>query len=579
MMFKRKNKTKLTIWQHLVAVCEKTILLLVCGFGLFIGVAVANEIDLDKPVEPEPGKGIAVFSFTASGEIQSSSFLSWRKVGADDPNGEIRVSRTTFFGNEELYDSPRKEFGRLVALALPAGTYEFYNYRNEGYKDLRNAKQEFSRRFIVEPGKIQYVGSIDVYAMYPEFSGGRLLGAALLGVWFGSIEVLPSLRNAADQDLPLMVSKGNGLALSSISLNLTPDENDRRTFDYLQTLSVKADTGDVIAKSQLMHGLSIGWTLTESMERIRVMSDHAKFRQLAEELSTRGIGGADYYLGKLYDPLIKNQLVGRPPSDSKRAFNHYLADAGRYFRPAMSRVYRVYDKGLLDMKEDSMLASLWEKRAEGMGNMAVEAVPYVGEPGKAEFQRFVDASSPRYFALSPNGAYGLSIGDDASGKAAVAACEERNAGATNRCRLYTANRAMAWEACPAQYAGPQAMTFPPMTGLGDIADTERLPAILDDAGKQAYRSFLVSNFPRAFAVSDKGDVGMASGDCHAAFNALKTCAEKAGQGCKLYAQDDQIVFGVADPKLAEEYRRVADLVEKALRKGALKTSQVVQAGN
>lgn len=574
-----KNKSKQTPLGRLVAAGGKTILLLVCGFGLFIGAAAANEIDLDKPIELEPGKGVAVFSFTASGDIQNSSFLSWRKVGADDPNGEIRVSRAKFFGNEEFSDSPRKEFGRLVALALPAGTYEFYSYRNEGYKDLRKAKQEFSRRFIVEPGKVQYVGSIDVYALYAEFSVGRLLGAALLGVWFGSIEVLPTLRDAADQDLPLMVSKGNGLALSSISRNITPDENDRRAFDYLQTLRAKADTGDVSAKSQLMHGLNIGWTLTESMERIRVMSDHAKLRQLAEELSTRGVGGAEYYLGKLYDPLIKDQPVGRPPADSKRAFNHYLADAGRYFRPAMSRVSRVYDKGFLDVKEDSTLASLWDKRVEAMGNMAVEAVPYVGEPGKAEFERFVDASSPRYFALSPSGAYGLSIGDDASAKAAIAACEGRNADATDHCRLYTANRAMVWEACPAQYAGPQAMTFPPMTGIGDIADTARLPATLDDTGKQAYRSFLASVFPRAFAVSDKGDVGMASGDCHAAFNALKACAEKAGQGCKLYAQDDQIVFGSADPKLAEEHQRMAGLVEKALRKGALKTSQAVQAGN
>ncbi|HUX83197.1 MAG TPA: hypothetical protein VMV35_10225 [Halothiobacillus sp.] len=90
---------------------------------------------------------------------------------------------------------------------------------------------------------------------------------------------------------------------------------------------------------------------------------------------------------------------------------------------------------------------------------------------------------------------------------------------------------------------------------------------------------LVSAFPRAFAVSDRGDVGMASGDCHAAFNALKACAEKAGQGCKLYAQDDQIVFGTADPKLAEEHQRMAVLVEKVLLKWALKTSQAVQAGN
>ncbi|MDD5242094.1 MAG: hypothetical protein PHG47_10325 [Sulfuricella sp.] len=554
-------------------------LLLACGFWLFMGVAAAHEIDLDKPIELEPGNGVAVFSFTASGDIQNSSFLSWRKVGADDPNGEIRVSQAKFFGNEEFFDSPRKKFGRLAALTLPAGTYEFYSYRNEGYKDMRKAKQEFSRRFTVEPGKIQYVGSLDVYALYPEFSGGRLLAAALIGVWFGSIEVLPTLSDAADIDLPLIISKGNGLALSSISRNVAPDENDRRILDYLQTLRIKADKGDVSAQSQLMHGLSIGWTLTENMERIRVMTDHAMFRQLAEVLSARGVSGADYYLGKLYDPLINNQLVEHPPADGKRAFNYYLADAGRYFRPAMSRVSRVYDKGFLDVKEDSIQTSLWDKRIEAMVNMDVEALPYVGESGKAEFQRFADASTPRYFALSPSGAYGLSIDDDASAKAAIASCEGRNAGATDRCRLYAANRLMAWEACPAQYAGPQAMTFPPMTGLGDVADTARLPATLKDAGKKAYRSFLAFTFPRAFAVSDKGEVGMASGDCHAAFKALKACAEKTGQGCKLYAQDDQIVLDAADPKLAEEQRRMAALVEAELLKGAQLTSQPVQTVN
>lgn len=58
----------------------------------------------------------------------------------------------------------------------------------------------------------------------------------------------------------------------------------------------------------------------------------------------------------------------------------------------------------------------------------------------------------------------------------------------------------------------------------------------------AYRRFLDARLPRAFAIGPNGAVGWATGDW-AMGRALGFCQRRAGERCKLYAVDDDVVWG------------------------------------
>lgn len=551
----------------------------VCAIWLiFPAISQAGEIDPYKPMFIAPGKGIAIFSFTTWGTIQDGSNVRWRARGGIGSNGErasgdISINAGFLLGNnEEFSKTSRHGIGRLVGLELPAGDYEFYSFHSASYQKILTGRKEFSRRFSVEPDKIQYIGNLDILATPPVFAGGAIWAGALFGTWFGSVDVYPSLLDTADIDLPLLAAKG--IAIDNIARNVIANEEDKHALEVVSSLKTSADKGDLTAQSRLMSGLLAGWFIAESGEEFKLMPDKELQKKLAENLSIKGVAGGAFFLGEIQNPLVDKTLASASV-DGAQVLNNYLADAGRYFPDAMSRAVWIYDKGLPGVARDSELSSLWDKRLDAMATLVTDSVPYLDAAGKKEFEKFRAASMPRYFALSASGAYGMSEGDDSSIQAAIAACEARNVGAAEHCRLYAKHRWLTWDACPAEYAGPQATTFPPVTGLGRVTDISHLPANLNDTAKASYRNFLAARMPRAFAVSDTGEVGMASGDCHAAYKALQACSAHSGKACQLYALDDQIVLGATDPKLVEQQQRLAGLVEKVSQGSAKLASQSV----
>lgn len=553
-----------------------------CAMALVFSCTLrADEIDLNKPVTINPGKGIAVFSITFKCRTPDStglSYVKWRAVGGDKiypgdgRSGEIDTNAGLWFGTEEFYKTPRHVWGRLAGLSLPPGAYEFYGYRSvssnnsNGNKSstFLSSRYEFSRRFSVEPGKVQYVGSLDVCSGNVFFGGGGVLSGFLIGAYIGTVEVFPSLLDEGDLDLPMLFAKGNGLNAADVLRSVTFDETDRHMQALVDDLRGKSEQGDISAQRSLMLGLKNGWAMTETGEEFKVQKNRELQRQLAEQLAAKGISSGAYTLGLLQVPLLENYTLGQlsPDVDGQQLLNNMVADAERYFPPAMIAASVIYRRAPPGVDKNVDQASLWEKRWNDMDTLEFKSAPYLNEAGHAEFKKFGSASLPRYFALSVSGAYGMSIGDDASAQAAIAECEARNTGAVEHCRLYAKNKWVTWEACPPEYAGPQATTFPPVTGLGKVTDILHLPTNFSDTAKTRYRDFLVARMPRAFAVSDTGDAVMASGDCHAAYKALKACSVQAGKACQLYAIDDQIVLGAPDPKLVEMQQRLLGIIEK-----------------
>jgi hypothetical protein len=82
---------------------------------------------------------------------------------------------------------------------------------------------------------------------------------------------------------------------------------------------------------------------------------------------------------------------------------------------------------------------------------------------------------------------------------------------------------------------------PPQSGFAAIDDETKVP--LSSKGIAAYHRFLAAPAPRAFAIAPDGSAsGWASGPLDAMQRALERCAQRAGQTCRLYAVDDEVVW-------------------------------------
>jgi dienelactone hydrolase len=79
---------------------------------------------------------------------------------------------------------------------------------------------------------------------------------------------------------------------------------------------------------------------------------------------------------------------------------------------------------------------------------------------------------------------------------------------------------------------------PSASGFADIADLGKVP--LREDNKSAYQRFLGQKLPRAFAISERGTFGFATGD-YAVGRAIGNCA-RYGFKCALYAVDNDVVW-------------------------------------
>ena len=102
---------------------------------------------------------------------------------------------------------------------------------------------------------------------------------------------------------------------------------------------------------------------------------------------------------------------------------------------------------------------------------------------------------------------------------------------------------------PRRVSSPDQATLPhrlraqqnPASGYGDIDDVGKIPLDLV-GGVNNYKQFLNSSFPRAFAVSATRRHWAWNTGANDVSEALRRCAERAGQACTLYAVDETVVY-------------------------------------
>ena len=80
------------------------------------------------------------------------------------------------------------------------------------------------------------------------------------------------------------------------------------------------------------------------------------------------------------------------------------------------------------------------------------------------------------------------------------------------------------------------------SGFAAVADVAKVPLEIE-AGLQNYRRYLGAAIPKAFAVSPDGKAwAWNAGTFDAMRLALARCAERAGETCRLYAVDEDVVW-------------------------------------
>ncbi len=110
-----------------------------------------------------------------------------------------------------------------------------------------------------------------------------------------------------------------------------------------------------------------------------------------------------------------------------------------------------------------------------------------------------------------------------------------------RVELKLAAAGLPTEVVAPQFAPPVPMAAPPSSGFATLDDVDKPPR-LSDKGREVYRLFLTKPAPRAFALSDRGARGWATGGDDPLRRAMEICARAAASECRLYAVDGAVVW-------------------------------------
>ena len=522
------------------------------GAALFMSalcnLAAASEVSLDELVKPEEGKGVAIAAISFSGIfVGGSNWVAWRRVTDADgkpdatPADDVRVSIGGFLANERFSKTapegaPRR-FGRLVALSLPPGTYEFYTGRLEVGRSTYSNKDEFSRRFVVRAGKVSYVGSMDLQFVNPAAGGGALISNLLFGVSFSQVHALPSLLDLSASELPLVHAAAPKLPKESIEVAVVEDTEARKAAGLLRELEARASAGDLGSKHRMSMGYFAGHLTFPDGSYGKVARDLEAGRRLTQELADKDVGVAAFGVAQLLDPSYTARVPNRPPADATKARQYFTVAASAYHRRGMERMVELAREGGAGQPPNDAHARAWETRVRLLPKLEVGAVPFLPEQARDAIDKYGALGTPKAFVLAPNGTFAFLEVETGGATRAILECQKKNPDANQSpCRLFAYNANVVWDMCPADLVNGKQMRLG-LPGASPAAESVSPP--LKDA--EAYKRCFALPLPRAFAVSPDGTHGMVAGDCQSHVRALKACEAAGGSGCKLFAMDDQLV--------------------------------------
>ena len=155
-----------------------------------------------------------------------------------------------------------------------------------------------------------------------------------------------------------------------------------------------------------------------------------------------------------------------------------------------------------------------------------DALPYLTDPGRVLYQKFLELPLPRAFVISPTSGSSYSGGFDPRAQA-LKVCRQHGP----NCQLYAVDNDVVWvRPTPA----------PPPTQFAALADQNAVP-YLTDKGREGYQKFLTLRRPRAFVIAPDGAWYFAAVGVDPLARALSKCGE-LHHDCALYAVDGDVVW-------------------------------------
>lgn len=134
---------------------------LLLSFGL-LGCAVSS-VPTDEHLAPDENSGVMLVSVAYSGRYAGYS-LFFRKVGEEDEQ-RISIGASLLPPMVEDWDIERREVngerairGRIFAIRLPPGEYEFIHWSVSGGPVSTSSSEPFSVRVPIKAGQTTYVG-------------------------------------------------------------------------------------------------------------------------------------------------------------------------------------------------------------------------------------------------------------------------------------------------------------------------------------------------------------------------------------------------------------------------------------
>ena len=174
---------------------------IICIFYL-CSCTAPNE-NISKNYQLNKDAGVVLLSLTASGECGYAYFTEFR---------EIYSSREYSLGMQDIgherdwkkkkHDCPSATndyFGKLVAIEIPAGTYQFFQFEGVSRNRRVFTEHEMNIKFTVKPGFINYIGNLHFHVMRKS--------------------LVYSVNNMSKRDIPLFLNKYNQFNSQNIIIN------------------------------------------------------------------------------------------------------------------------------------------------------------------------------------------------------------------------------------------------------------------------------------------------------------------------------------------------------------------------
>jgi hypothetical protein len=514
--------------------------------------AQAREIDLEKLRTPQNGQGVVLVSLTVSGlESQLyASFAYHEPQDASSKPSQIVVGRPLFSSNES-FSAVDGRWGRLVALQLHPGKYQFGEssaWVMQGQSGAVRTMGSLNRQFEVLPNKVVYLGNLDIFPRWePSFKAGHLLASIVLGLTGGPIVASGNgasvVYDELARDLKFLKTVNPTFDATQIISKPMVEDRDERMTAFAKMIEERASNGDLTAKALISQARVIGAAELPDYRVLRLPAqgnfDPTNFDHF---LNVAGPKTLFQYMAMNATPSMP---VGRVPLSPEAVASMAQRSASAY----QSNAVQALAFNLRRANQDAE-SKAWDIRLRRVGYKLNSSEAQVASlAGLQIFQHYEQLQAERKVLFVSLDGQAHVAQDD--GKApmeqflvqAAQACEQK---AGSSCAIQMLNRtnlSQSQGSCSILHLSQGiANQFPPTNYASSPESGDVSTAWAKSFSQWVEIAQSHQAYPRSFVWDNSLKKGFgAYGDCSSALRAVSACKKEGGAACELVVQDDKQV--------------------------------------